>query len=68
MKVRLLRFLGLGAVLAVVLAGPTLSQAVGPNCGTGGPCQPGFICCPGGCFTCMTCVQPLPNGKCPPLP
>jgi hypothetical protein len=68
MRERLLRFLGLGAMLAALLAGPTFSQSVGGTCGTGGLCQPGYLCCPGGCHGCMTCVEPLPDGKCPPLP
>jgi hypothetical protein len=66
MRVRVLRFLGLGVVLAALLAGPSYSQSSGvcvPQCTNGELC----------CRTCgspvcgFACTQPV-DGHCPYLP
>jgi hypothetical protein len=71
MRMRLLRFLGLGAVLAALLAGPSFSQSSGPIVctGDGGCPQPGYLCC----YSCGSpvcpkeCLQAV-DGHCPIFP
>jgi hypothetical protein len=70
MRARLLRFVGLGVVLAAVLAGPNISQALaGQVCTSTSQCPPGTLCCyPCGVDGCQDmCLQPL-HGHCPLFP
>jgi hypothetical protein len=69
MRVRLLRFLGLGAVLAALFAGPSFTQSSGSGipCTTNAQCPASLLCCqPCGYYPgCpLVCTQPL-NGQCP---
>jgi hypothetical protein len=70
MRSRLLRFLGLGAVLTALLVGPSFSQASpGQICTSNSQCPAGTLCCyPCGHPGCENmCLQPL-HGHCPFFP
>jgi hypothetical protein len=70
MKTRLMRIVGLGAVLAALLFIPSSTQAQGDiPCTSNAQCPMGTLCCyPCGIPGCHDmCLKPL-NGHCPFFP